>query len=83
MHSDADFDVVDALVEVASELSRPPAQVALAWLRARPGVTAPVVGVTKPQHLEDALASLDLVLGAEETARLDAAYRPHAVVGPD
>ena len=62
----ADFDVVDALVEVAAELGRPPAQVALAWLRARPGVTAPVVGVTRPQHLEDALDSLDLVLGDEE-----------------
>jgi aryl-alcohol dehydrogenase-like predicted oxidoreductase len=81
--SDADFDVVDALVEVAAELGRPPAQVALAWLRERPGVTAPVVGVTKPHHLEDALASLDLELGAEERARLEAAYVPHAVVGPE
>jgi 1-deoxyxylulose-5-phosphate synthase len=81
--SDADFDVVDALVEVAAELGRPPAQVALAWLRTRPGVTAPVVGVTEPHHLQDALASLDVVLGAGETARLESAYRPHAVVGPD
>jgi aryl-alcohol dehydrogenase-like predicted oxidoreductase len=68
---------------VATELGRPPAQVALAWLRERPGVAAPVVGVTKPEHLEDALASLDLELGAEECGRLEAAYVPHAVAGPE
>ena len=83
LYSDTDFDVVDALVEVARDLGRPPAQVALAWLRDRPAVVAPVVGVTKPAHLEDALASLDVELGAEECARLEAAYVPHAVVGPE
>ena len=83
LYSDTDFDVVDALVEVARDLGRPPAQVALAWLRGRPAVAAPVVGVTKPAHLEDALASLDVELGAEECARLEAAYVPHAVVGPE
>jgi 1-deoxyxylulose-5-phosphate synthase len=83
LYSDADFDVVDALVEVAADLGRPPAQVALAWLRDRPGVTAPVVGVTRPQHLEDALASLDLELGANECARLESAYVPHTVAGPE
>jgi aryl-alcohol dehydrogenase-like predicted oxidoreductase len=83
LYSDADFDVVDALVDVAADLGRPPAQVALAWLRERRGVVAPIVGVTRPQHLEDALASLDLELGPEEVARLEARYRPHAVVGPE
>jgi aryl-alcohol dehydrogenase-like predicted oxidoreductase len=83
LYSDADFDVVDALVEVAGELGRPPAQVALAWLRDRPGVTAPVVGVTKPSHLEDALASLDLDLGPDERTRLEAPYVPHPVMGPE
>jgi aryl-alcohol dehydrogenase (NADP+) len=83
LYSDADFDVVDALVDVATELGRPPAQVALAWLRERPGVAAPVVGVTKPAHLEDALASLDLELGPEECGKLEAAYVPHAVAGPE
>jgi len=83
LYSDADFDVVDALVEVATELGRPPAQVALAWLRDRPGVAAPIVGVTKAAHLEDALAALDLELGPEECARLEAAYVPHVVVGPE
>jgi 1-deoxyxylulose-5-phosphate synthase len=83
LYSDSDFDVVDALVEVAGELGRPPAQVALAWLRERPGVTGPIVGVTRPEHLEDALASLDLELGPEACTRLQAAYVPHAVVGPE
>jgi aryl-alcohol dehydrogenase-like predicted oxidoreductase len=82
-YSDADFDVVDALVEVARDLGRPPAQVALTWLRERPGVTAPIVGVTKPAHLEDALASLDLELGDAERKRLEAPYLPHEVAGPE
>jgi aryl-alcohol dehydrogenase-like predicted oxidoreductase len=78
-----DFDVVDLLCEVAHELARPPAQVALAWLRGRPGVTAPIIGATRIEHLEDALASLSLVLDDEVVARLEAAYRPHAVSGPE
>jgi aryl-alcohol dehydrogenase-like predicted oxidoreductase len=83
LYSDADFDVVDALVDVAGDLGRPPAQVALAWLLGRPGVTAPVVGVTKPHHLEDALGALDVELGPDECGRLEAAYAPHAVAGPE
>jgi aryl-alcohol dehydrogenase-like predicted oxidoreductase len=83
LYSEADFDVVDALVEVARDVDRPPAQVALAWLRDRPGVTAPIVGVTRSAHLEDALASCDLELGPGECARLEAAYVPHAVAGPE
>ncbi|HET7070905.1 MAG TPA: aldo/keto reductase [Nocardioides sp.] len=83
LYSDADFDVVDRLVEVARELGRPPAEVALAWLRDRAGVSAPVVGVTKGPHLEDALESLDLELSREECARPEAAYVPHPVAGPE
>ena len=83
LYSDADFDVVETLVDVAETLGRPPAQVALAWLLDRPGVTAPIVGVTKPHHLEDALSSLDLDLGVEARARLDGAYVPHEVAGPE
>ena len=83
LYSDADFGVVDALLEVARDLGRPPAQVALAWLHDRPGVTAPIVGVTQERHLEDALASVDLELGAEECARLEAPYLPHPVAGPE
>ena len=75
--------MVEALCAVAPELGRPPAQVALAWLRTRAGVTAPIIGATKLQHLEDALSSLDLALDEETVSRLEAPYRPHAVSGPE
>jgi 1-deoxyxylulose-5-phosphate synthase len=77
----ADFDVVDRCMEVASERGVPSAQVALAWLLHRPGVTAPIVGATKPGHLEDALAAETLSLSAEEMQRLEAPYVPHPVLG--
>jgi aryl-alcohol dehydrogenase-like predicted oxidoreductase len=83
LYSDADFDVVDALVEVARDLGLPAARIALAWLLSRTGVTAPIVGVTRAAHLEDALASLEVELGSEACARLEAAYVPHAVAGPE
>jgi len=76
-----DFDVIDRLVEVAEEVGAKPVQVALAWLLQKPGVTAPIVGATKEQHLEDALAAEQLDLGDEETARLEKPYVPHAVSG--
>ena len=59
----------------------PPAQVALAWLLQRPGVTAPIVGATKPEHLADALAAEQLELTADEVARLEEPYVPHPVLG--
>jgi aryl-alcohol dehydrogenase-like predicted oxidoreductase len=84
LYDESDFDVVDAVRAVAVELDRPPAQVALAWLLGRPGVVAPIVGATKPHHLPDAVAALDLTLSAEQVARLEAPYRPHPVLGhPD
>ncbi len=76
-----DFDVVDRLGEVAQEKGEPPARVALAWLLQRPGVTAPIVGATKPKHLEDALAAEQLELTDEEVARLEEPYVPHAIAG--
>lgn len=81
LYDEGDFAVVDAVREVAAARGVPPAQVALAWLLGRPGVTAPAVGVTKVGHLEDALAALGLTLGAEENALLEAPYRPHPVRG--
>ncbi len=75
-----DFDVVERVAEVASGLGVPPAQVALAWLLRRPGVTAPIVGATKPGHVADALAAEQLDLGDEEIARLEELYVPHPVV---
>jgi 1-deoxyxylulose-5-phosphate synthase len=77
----ADFDVVDRCAEVAAERGVPSAQVALAWLLHRPGVTAPIVGATKPGHLEDALAAEELVLTDEEMRRLEGPYVPHPVLG--
>jgi aryl-alcohol dehydrogenase-like predicted oxidoreductase len=76
-----DFDVVDRVLEVAGERGVPPAQVALAWLLHKPGVTAPIVGATKLAHLEDALAAAELDLSADEIARLEEPYRPHPVLG--
>ena len=79
--SDADFDVVDRVVEVAQGQGVAPAQVALAWLLHKPGVTAPIVGATKPGHLEDALAAERLDLSEQEIEQLEAPYRPHGVLG--
>ncbi|MFN7989304.1 MAG: aldo/keto reductase [Thermoanaerobaculia bacterium] len=77
----SDADVVEATRAVAAARGVPMARVALAWLLSRPGVTAPIVGATKPAHLEEALAALELTLTAEEVAALEAPYRPHAVRG--
>jgi len=77
----SDFDVVDRVAEVAAERGVPAAQVALAWLLHRPGVTAPIVGATKLAHLTDALAAETLSLSAEEMARLEEPYLPHPVLG--
>ncbi len=76
-----DFDVVERVAEVAAERGVPPAQVALAWLLHKPGVTAPIVGATKPEHLHDALAAEQLQLSDEEIARLEEPYVPHPVLG--
>ncbi|NNM32485.1 MAG: aldo/keto reductase [Gemmatimonadetes bacterium] len=78
---DGDWDVVDATVRVARERGDEPAQVALAWLLSRPGVTAPIVGVTKPEQLESCAKAVDLVLTPEEVSQLERPYRPHAVRG--
>jgi aryl-alcohol dehydrogenase-like predicted oxidoreductase len=77
----ADFDVVDAVTEVAAERGVPPAQIALAWLLHRPGVTAPIVGATKAVHVEDALAAAKLELTGDEMRRLGERYVPHPVLG--
>jgi aryl-alcohol dehydrogenase-like predicted oxidoreductase len=77
----ADFDVVDAVAGVAAARGVPPAQVALAWLLHRPGVTAPIVGATKPGHVEDALAAVQLKLSEDEMRRLEEHYVPHPVLG--
>ncbi|MGY1641405.1 aldo/keto reductase [Geodermatophilus sp. SYSU D00703] len=76
-----DRAIVERVAEVAAERGVPRAQVALAWVLAKPVVTAPIVGVTKDAHLDDAVAAVDLQLTDEEIARLEEPYTPHAVVG--
>jgi aryl-alcohol dehydrogenase (NADP+) len=78
-----DFDVAERVVAVAERHGVPPARIALAWLLAQPGVTAPIVGATKMQHLEDAVASLDVRLTDEDRKELEEPYRPHPVLGHD
>jgi aryl-alcohol dehydrogenase-like predicted oxidoreductase len=81
LYDDGDFDVIDVVREIATERDLPMAQIALAWLQSAPGVTAPIVGATKVQHVIDAVAACDLVLTGEERERLEAPYKPHPVLG--
>ncbi len=81
LYDDADFDVVDAVRAVAAGRGVPAAQVALAWLLGRPGVTAPIVGATRSGHVDDAVAAVSLTLTADEVAGLEAPYRPHPIRG--
>jgi len=76
-----DFDVVERVAEVAAKRQVSSAQVALAWLLQRPGVTAPIIGATRPGHLADALAAEQLQLTDDEVARLEEPYVPHPVLG--
>ena len=76
-----DFAVIDRVAEVAEARGVTSAQIALAWLLHKPGVTAPIVGATKVEHLEDAIAAERLSLSADEIARLEEPYVPHAVSG--
>ncbi len=78
-----DIDVMHACEAVASRLGAEPAQVAIAWLLAKPAVTAPIIGATKIEHLEAALAAVELKLGDAEIEQLEAPYQPHAVRGFD
>jgi aryl-alcohol dehydrogenase (NADP+) len=77
----SDRVIVERVAELASARGLPRAQVALAWLLSKPVVTSPIVGVTKMQHLEDAVAAVDVQLTAEEIASLEEPYTPHPVVG--
>jgi aryl-alcohol dehydrogenase (NADP+) len=81
LYRDEDRTIVERVAEVAAERGVPRAQVALAWVSRHPAVTAPIVGVTKRSHLDDAIASLDITLTDDEVARLEEPYRPHEVSG--
>jgi aryl-alcohol dehydrogenase-like predicted oxidoreductase len=80
-YKDSDFDVVDRVTEIARERGVNNAQVALAWVLAQPGVTAPIIGASKLQHLEDALHALQVKLTPDEIRSLEEPYEPHPVLG--
>ena len=80
-YQDDDFTVVEAVSAIARARGVSNAQVALAWLLAQPGITAPIIGATKLPHLEDAVAALELCLSSDELSALAAPYKPHPVLG--
>jgi aryl-alcohol dehydrogenase-like predicted oxidoreductase len=79
LYDESDFDVIDVVLAIAADRGLPPAQIALAWLLHKPGVTAPIIGATKTGHLDDAVAALDVALTDEELRRLEEPYRPHEI----
>ena len=78
---EADFRVLDRLLEVSARLGEPPARVALAWLLSLPGVDAPIVGTTRIEQLEELAAAVELELDEATIAELEAPYVPHPVLG--
>ena len=76
-----DFDVLDTLLDVSNKRRLPPAQVALAWLLSVPGVTSPIVGATRSEHIRQAAAALEVCLQPQEINQLESAYVPHPVLG--
>jgi len=81
LYHEGDRAIVEAVAEVAAERGVPRAQVALAWLLGKPGVTSPIVGIGREQHLTDALGALELRLTDKEIERLEAPYAPHPIAG--
>lgn len=81
LYTESDFDVVERVVELARRRGVSPARIALAWLLHQPGVTAPIVGASKPGHLEDAVAALEVALSEKERRFLEEPYMPHAIRG--
>ena len=80
-HHAEEESIIDAVAKVAAGRGVPPAQVAIAWVASRPGITAPIIGASKPHHLTDALSGIELQLSAEEIAILETPYRPRPVAG--
>jgi aryl-alcohol dehydrogenase (NADP+) len=80
-YQDDDFVVAERLTEVARARGSANMQVALAWILSKPGITAPIIGASKPHHLDDALAALSLNLSDDEIRRLEEPYKPHAILG--
>jgi len=80
-YQESDFQIVDRVVELAGRLGHSPAQVALAWLLHQPGISAPIIGASKMQHLEDAVAVLEIRLAEPDLLYLEEMYQPHPVLG--
>jgi aryl-alcohol dehydrogenase-like predicted oxidoreductase len=81
LYRDEDKAIVERVLELAAKRDVSPAQVALAWMLRNPAVTSPIVGVTKPSHLSDAIAAVDVSLDDDEAALLEEPYIPHTVAG--
>ena len=80
-YQDDDFAVAGCAAEIAKKRGVPNMQVALAWVLAKPGITAPIIGASKPNHLDDALTALTLKLSPEEMSQLEERYKPHTILG--
>jgi aryl-alcohol dehydrogenase (NADP+) len=78
-YASSDFRIVDRVIEVATARGVKPAQIALAWILHKPAVTAPIVGASKMEQLDQAIATLDIKLSAEELRQLEEPYEPHTV----
>ena len=81
LYGTADAGVIDAVARIASERGVSRAQVALAWVSKHPSVSAPIVGATKPHHIDDAVASLEIELSAPEIEALESPYSPQPIQG--
>ena len=81
LYRDSDAQIVEAVAQVAKRREVPRAQIALAWVAHQSKVTSPIIGATKPHHLDDAIAAIELELTDDEVAELEAPYEPHEVAG--
>jgi aryl-alcohol dehydrogenase (NADP+) len=81
LYGDEDAPIIDAVRTIAEARGISRAQVALAWMLAKPGITAPIIGATKSHHLEDAIAAVDVHLTPDEIASLEKPYGPRPVAG--
>jgi aryl-alcohol dehydrogenase (NADP+) len=79
--SEADYAVLDAVMAVATRHGIKPVQVALAWMLHKPGITSPIIGASKPEHLDDALGALEVHLSADDLDQLEAPYQPRSIAG--
>ena len=80
-YTETDFQIVERVVEVAKKHGTSPIQIALAWILRQPGVTAPIIGASKMNHLEEAVAALNIELDDEECAYLEELYQPRPTLG--